>query len=32
MPMAAEDIEGMIKAGLPEEEVEINALRGDGDH
>lgn len=32
MPMAAEDIEGMIKAALPDAVVEITDLRGDGDH
>jgi stress-induced morphogen len=32
MPMAAEDIEGMIKAAFPGAVVEITDLRGDGDH
>jgi stress-induced morphogen len=32
MPMAAEDIEGMIKAAFPDALVEITDLRGDGDH
>ena len=32
MPMAAEDIEGMIKAAIPDAAVEITDLRGDGDH
>ncbi len=32
MPMAAEEIEGMIKAAFPDAEVEITDLRGDGDH
>lgn len=32
MPMAAEDIAGMIKAALPDAEVEITDLAGDGDH
>jgi stress-induced morphogen len=32
MPMAADEIEGMIKAALPDAAVEITDLRGDGDH
>ena len=32
MPMAAEDIESMIKAALPDAIVEITDLAGDGDH
>lgn len=32
MPMAAEDIQDMIKAALPDALVEITDLRGDGDH
>jgi stress-induced morphogen len=32
MPMAADEIEGMIKAALPDASVEITDLRGDGDH
>jgi|TARA_B100001971_G_C18100292_1_gene488443 stress-induced morphogen len=32
MPMNAEDIEAMIKAGLPDAEIRIEDLRGDGDH
>ena len=32
MPMAAEDIEMMIRAALPDALVEINDLAGDGDH
>lgn len=32
MPMAADDIAGMIKAALPDAEVEITDLAGDGDH
>ena len=31
MPMAANDIEAMIKAALPDAEVEITDLAGDGD-
>lgn len=30
--MAAEDIAGMIRAALPDAEVEITDLAGDGDH
>jgi stress-induced morphogen len=32
MPMAADEIEGMIKASFPDALVEITDLRGDGDH
>jgi stress-induced morphogen len=32
MPMAADDIESMIKAAFPDALVEITDLRGDGDH
>jgi len=32
MAMAAEDIERLIKASLPDATVEIRDLRGDGDH
>ena len=32
MPMAAEDIIRLIKQGIPEAEVEIEDLAGDGDH
>jgi stress-induced morphogen len=32
MPMKAEDIEAMIRAGLPDAVVEIKDLAGDGDH
>ena len=32
MPMAADEIEAMIKAALPDAKVEITDLRGDGDH
>ena len=32
MAMAATDIEGMIKAALPDAVVEITDLAGDGDH
>lgn len=32
MPMAAADIEKFIKDALPDAEVEIDDLRGDGDH
>lgn len=32
MAMAAADIEGMIKAALPDALVEITDLAGDGDH
>nr|WP_047169095.1 BolA family transcriptional regulator [Sphingomonas sp. Y57] len=32
MPMAADEIEAMIKAALPDARVEITDLAGDGDH
>lgn len=32
MPMAAEDIEAMIIAAIPDARVEIRDLAGDGDH
>jgi stress-induced morphogen len=32
MPMKAEDIETMIRAALPDAEIEIRDLAGDGDH
>ncbi len=32
MPMAAEDIEALIRAALPDAEIRIEDLRGDGDH
>jgi stress-induced morphogen len=32
MPMAAEEIETMIRAAIPGARVEITDLRGDGDH
>ena len=32
MPMAAEDIEALIHAALPDARVEIRDLAGDGDH
>ncbi len=32
MPMDARDIETMIKAALPDAQVEIRDLAGDGDH
>ncbi len=32
MPMAAADIERMIKDALPDAQVEIKDLAGDGDH
>ena len=32
MPMDASEIEQMIKAALPDAEVEITDLAGDGDH
>ena len=32
MPMAASEIEQMIKAAMPDAEVRIEDLRGDGDH
>jgi stress-induced morphogen len=32
MPMAAADIEALIRAGIPDAMVEITDLAGDGDH
>jgi stress-induced morphogen len=32
MPMAANDIEAMIRTALPDAEIEIRDLAGDGDH
>ena len=32
MPMAADDIESLIRAALPDAQVQITDLRGDGDH
>jgi len=32
MPMAAEEIEKLIRAALPDAKVEIRDLAGDGDH
>jgi stress-induced morphogen len=32
MAMAAEDIEELIRAGIPDAKVEITDLAGDGDH
>ena len=32
MPMAAEQIEELIRAALPDAKVEIRDLAGDGDH
>lgn len=32
MPMAADDIAALIRAALPDAEVEITDLAGDGDH
>jgi stress-induced morphogen len=32
MPMAADDIADMIRAAIPDAEVEITDLAGDGDH
>ncbi|MBJ6122238.1 BolA family protein [Sphingomonas mollis] len=32
MPMAAEEIARMIRAAIPDAEVEITDLAGDGDH
>lgn len=32
MPMAAQDIEDMIRTAIPDAEVEIRDLAGDGDH
>lgn len=32
MPMAAADIEALIRAGIPDARIEITDLAGDGDH
>jgi stress-induced morphogen len=32
MPMAANDIETLIRASIPDAQVEIRDLAGDGDH
>ena len=32
MPMAADEIEAMIRAAIPDAAVEITDLAGDGDH
>ncbi|PTQ12893.1 BolA family transcriptional regulator [Sphingomonas oleivorans] len=32
MPMAADEIEAMIRAAIPDAEIEITDLAGDGDH
>lgn len=32
MPMAADDIAALIRAAIPDAEVEITDLAGDGDH
>lgn len=32
MPMAANDIEALIKAGIPDAEVQLTDLAGDNDH
>lgn len=32
MPMAASEIEAMIRAAIPDAQVEITDLAGDGDH
>ena len=32
MPMAADDIQALIRAALPDARIEITDLRGDGDH
>ena len=32
MPMAAHDIEALIRASIPDAQVEIRDLAGDGDH
>jgi stress-induced morphogen len=32
MPMAASEIVDLIKQGIPDAEVEIEDMRGDGDH
>jgi stress-induced morphogen len=32
MPMAAEEIEALIRQGIPDASIEITDLAGDGDH
>ena len=32
MPMAADEIESLIRTGIPDAEVEITDLAGDGNH
>lgn len=32
MPMAADEIETLIRAGIPDAQIEILDLAGDGDH
>jgi stress-induced morphogen len=32
MPMAANDIEALIRAAIPDAKIEIRDLAGDGDH
>ena len=32
MPMASSDIEALIRAALPDAQIEIRDLAGDGDH
>ncbi len=32
MPMAAAEIEALIRAALPDAQIRIDDLRGDGDH
>jgi stress-induced morphogen len=32
MPMNAQDIEDLIRAGIPDAQIEITDLAGDGDH
>ena len=32
MPMAASDIEALIRAAIPDAQIEIRDLAGDGDH
>lgn len=32
MPMSAQEIEDLIRAGIPDARIEITDLRGDGDH
>ncbi len=32
MPMAADDIAALIRAAIPDAEIEITDLAGDGDH